>query len=262
MCKQRVDRIIHKPTMSIMKSFSMPLAITTLLALNLPSSAQEEQAAEKKERKPIVTKIDENLFAVGKIKLNKQTKEISFPATLGNPDSIIEYLIVNEHGKIHETLLITEIRPLNLNIAMKLLGYKESKELFKILDKDYIATDQYHTETDEVKKLARFDIYIEWLDGEEKRSHHINELIYNTITKKHALIRPYVYTGSYLLEGKFKADISGDIIAILTTRASLANFSNEGRYDDTIWHPNPKKIPKPNTPLTIIFKKHTPPNSK
>ena len=226
------------------------LTITACLAFHLPLSAQE--------KKPVIEKIDEHNYTVGDVKLNKETQEIAFAAVLCHPDSIIEYLLVNEHGKIHEALLITQVRPSHLNIAMKLLGYKESKELFKVLDSQRIPTQQYHQESKAVKKAARFDVLIQWQDDGKQHSHHINELIYNNVTKKHALIQPYIYNGSYLTRGNFEADMTGDIIAILTNRAAMANFSNKGREDDTIWQPNPKYIPKPETPLTIIFKKHQP----
>ena len=244
------------------KALSASLAIAITLASSHVWGQQPEASSapadsdKQNPSAPLIKKVGDHAFEIGKIKFNDKTKEIAFPVSLGSPDSIIEYLMVNEQGKIHETLLITEIRPLHLNLALKLLGYKESKELFRILDKDYIPTEKFHQEPEEVKKAARFNIFLEWQEGEEKRSHHINEFIFNSVSKKHAKLEPYVYGGSYLLEGRFKADLSGDLIAIFTDRGAIANFSNKGREDDTIWLPNKERLPKPNIPLTVVIRKH------
>jgi len=219
------------------------------------TSAQEVKP-EVKKPKIKIEKIDEHRLAVGKVTIDKKAQTLSFPASLGNPEAVIEYLIVNQHGKTHETLFLTETQPLHINIAMKLLGYKPSKELFPELDDELVPTGKMITETYEVKTAARFDIFVEWNDGKSDRSHHINEFIYNSVSKKAAETLPYIYCGSYLIEGAFQADIDGDLVAILTNPAAIGNFSNEGRNDDTIWYPNTKRLPKKDTPISLVFKKH------
>lgn len=188
--------------------------------------------------------------------INQKNREISFPVELSPAEDIIEYLLVTEMGKIHETLLTTDISPLHLNIAIKLLGYKESKELFRVLDADYRHTDQFHEEDEATKTAARFDIFLNWDENGENKEYHVNHFIKNTVTKKHARIQPFIYGGSYLLNGRFKAEMTGDIIAVFTDRGSIANFSNEGHEDDTIWYPNSELFPPADTKLTLTIKPH------
>jgi len=223
-----------------------------------PSEENPVNTVEAEQQKLIVKQIDKDNFKIGEVKLNKKTKEITFPAEIGNPQDIIEYLLVSQHGKIHESLLTTKIRPLHLNIAFKLLSYTESKELFRILGDDFMMTDKYHQETADTKKAARFNIFISWKKDGTEHSYHINELIFNDTTQKHAEIQPYIYGGSYLRQGKFQADLTGDIVAIFTDRGAVANFSNKGNDDDTIWFANTERLPDADTKLTITLKQHQP----
>ncbi len=223
-----------------------------------PSEETPVNTVEAEQQKLIIQQIDKDNFKIGGIKLNKKTKEITFAAEIGNPQDIIEYLLVSQHGKIHESLLTTKIRPLHLNIALKLIGYEESKELFRILGEDFMMTDKYHQETADTKKAARFNIFISWKKDGTEHSYHINELILNDTTQKHAEIQPYIYGGSYLRQGRYQADLTGDIIAIFIDRGAVANFSNKGNDDDTIWFSNTKRLPDADTKLTITLKQHQP----
>ena len=225
------------------------------------AQAQDDEPstnAAVEEPKPAFQNIDENTVGIGKIRIDKKTHEITFPATLGNPENIIEYLLVNEQGKIHETMMVSAIRPLHLKLALILTKYKASKHLFRVLDEEYIPQEHFHDEPADVIRDSKLDIFVEWEADGKKHSHHVNELIYNTKTKKHAKIQPYIFCGSYLLEGKLKAEIAGDMIAVFTDRGALANFSNEGREDDTIWFPNKKLMPKEGTKLNVVIRKHKP----
>lgn len=223
-----------------------------------PSEETPVNTVDAEQQKLVIQQIDEDNYKIGAIKLNKKTKEISFAAEIGNPQDIIEYLLVSQHGKIHESLLTTKIRPLHLNIALKLIGYKESKELFRILGEDFMMTDKYHQETADTKKAARFNIFISWKKDGTEHSYHINELILNDTTQKHAEIQPYIYGGSYLRQGRYQADLTGDIVAIFIDRGAVANFSNKGNDDDTIWFANTKRLPDADTKLTITLKQHQP----
>lgn len=219
--------------------------LTLLSAIPIAQAEEKPQAQEK------IVKLSENKYQIGLVTLDKSAGEISFEAETGTPESIIEFVLCTEKGKLHENLFTTKADPLHLNIALKLLGYKESKELFKII-KDGTETEKYHQVSDDIKKASRLNIFVTL--GKETK--HLNQWIYNKKTEKTAKELPYIYCGSYLTEGKFEASQTGDIIAILTSRGCLANFSNEGRLDDSIWFPNPKLFPKEPTKVTLTIKKH------
>lgn len=245
-----------------MNMFKLALSMAVITS---PLVAQEEEKPDtsaQETAKPAVEKISEDEFKIGQIKLNKKTREIRLDAKLEHTDVLLEYLLTNPTGKIHETLFVTEAKPSNLNIALKLLGYKESKELFRTLDAHHRPTEEYFQEEDATKAAARFTIHVEWTQNGEKKSAQIHELIQNERTGDAMTPAAWVYGGSYVLNGQFKPDVSGDIIAIFTDRSSIANYSGAGREDDTIWKPFTKRLPEAGTQVSIIFKPYQGPVPK
>ncbi|MFT5857369.1 MAG: hypothetical protein ACI8XO_004630, partial [Verrucomicrobiales bacterium] len=87
--------------------------------------AQEEN---KKEQVKRPVKIEGDEYRFGDIFFNKKTREIRFAAEVIQDEVVLEYAIVHALiGKVHESLLATEIRPIDLQIVMKLLRYKDSQ---------------------------------------------------------------------------------------------------------------------------------------
>ena len=112
------------------------LAVIGLISLN-PALAQEperrvptdpntggEVKIDPKE-KPRVEKIGESRFRMGDIEFDAKTKEIFLPAVVNKREGgPVEYLIVHEGGKVHESILTTKASPLHLQVVMKLLKHK------------------------------------------------------------------------------------------------------------------------------------------
>ena len=166
-------------------------------------------------KKPEIKQLNANEYQIGKVSLNKKTREITFGAGVNLVDRPLEYLLVNTKGKVHEALFLTDISPLNLNIAMKLIGYKGSKELFEIVDEDYLPTGKFHEVPDEIKKAARLDILVQWEADGKTNTVPINDLIIHSTTTKPMAPGPWLYHGSYMHEGQFKAEVNGDIFSII-----------------------------------------------
>ena len=218
-----------------------------------PQGAEEEKPA--KAEKPVIKDLGDGAYAIGEINFKKKDRSISFPASVNLTEELREYAIVHENGKNHEALLITKINPLNLNIALKLLSYQASVELFPILDEDWRPTKEFPKVSDEVKAAARVEILVTWKkdDGAEGKA-ALNDWIYNTTTKTPIKASPWIYGGSYVHNGAFQAKSSGDIGAIFTSNAALFNYPGEDRNLDTVWIPTPKLVPPVGTPVTVTIK--------
>lgn len=246
----------------------------------LPVFAQEEEEKAAPDPKREIKKINENEFQIGKIHINKAKREASFGAGLNMTEGLIEYLLVTtQSNKVHETLFLTDISPLNLNIAMKLIGIKESKELFEIMDEEnWKPTGKFPEVTPEVHSASLVDIIIEWGEGEKKKSLPVHELIHHIDwpeetetpqpnqefeTKELPLSvmekGPWLSTGSYIHEGRFKAEVGGIILGIYTAEQAIVNFPGKDRKSGDVWIPNIKVAPPVGTVVKIIIKPHTPP---
>lgn len=232
------------------------LVIILFFAL-LPLTAEEAEG-KKAPPKPEIKQLNEHEFQIGKVKLNRKTREIKFGAGVNLIDRPLEYLLVNGKGKVHEALCITDVSPLNLNIAIKLIGLKESHELFEIVDNDYRPTGKFPDVPDEIKKAARLDIFLEWpVEGVKKRI-KINDLIYNPVIEKPMADGPWLYTGSYIHEGQFKAEVTGDLFAIHPRQPPMINYPGKDHTGENDWLPDSKLMPAEDSVVTFILKPHQP----
>jgi len=260
-------------------------ALYLTILLTLPILAQDTEEAVKEEAKPIeqkkpeIKKINENEYQIGKIHLDKTTREASFGAGVNMTEGLIEYLLATtQSDKVHETLFLTDISPFNLKIAIKLLGIKESQELFEIRDPEtWRFTGKYPEVTPEVHKASLVDIFIEWGKGEKKKRLPVHEFIHHIEwpdeaetpqpnqeieTKELPLTvmesGPWLSTGSYLHEGRLKAEVGGIIFGIYTSQQALVNFPGKDRHLGDVWIPNKTSVPPVETVVKVILKPHTP----
>ncbi len=210
--------------------------------------------------KPNIEKLDDNRYRIGGITIDRKSREIRFPAEVNMTDGLLEFLIVQQKGKVHESLLATDVSPLHLNLAFTVLRYQPSPELYEKLDKDFTATGEFPQVPDDVKAAARVSIEIEWLDAGKARRVAANDWLQHTVTTAAMPPGPWVYGGSEIYEGKYSPEVTGDIAAIFLARSAILNFPGEGNRDDTIWSPYPKRVPPVGTKVTVIIAPYRNPN--
>jgi hypothetical protein len=210
-------------------------------------------AQEPAELKPSVEKLDGTRFRIGQITFDSKTREIRFPASVNMTKDLLEFLIVHKNGKIHESLLKTEISATDLNVAFKLLRYQASAELHAEPTSPEDPTGKFPAVPDEVKQAARVLIEVEWKDGENLRKVPLNEWVQHASTGSTMPAGPWVYGGSEVSEGKFAAETTGDIAAIYLSRSALINYPGKDNQDDTVWFVYPKRVPPLDSPVTVII---------
>jgi len=238
--------------------FSVYLMGGIVLCAPLSTLAEEPINPEKgsKSAKPLVTKLKDGSYQIGKIRFNKETRSVTLPARTNvvHPDTIIEYLLVHINGeKTHEALLTTEADPTHLNIALKLLDYKESQELFRLINEDGTLSDDYPNVPADIKKAARLGIHITWQDKGVTKTRPITHWIEHTGNKQKMPATPWVYNGSYVHNSKFKAKLTGSIFSILPDPGAIANYPGANRDDDTLWAPA-ANLPAERSELTVTIK--------
>lgn len=256
------------------------LLITAALSLFWTAIAQEtSQAKPKSPEKPKIERLNNNEVKIGKIHLHQKKRELSFKGGINMTKGLIEYfLATTKSDKVHETLILTDASPTNINIAMKLLGIKESKELFEIFDEEtWKPTGKFPAVSPETHAASLVDIFVEWGKGAKKKRVPANELIHHINWPKKAPTPkpnqefetneatlsvmeegPWLSTGSYMHEGRFKAEIGGIIFGIYTNEQAIVNFFGKDRLLGDVWIPNEKNVPKEGTVVTVVVKPHTP----
>ena len=201
-----------------------------------------------------VRKIDEDQYIVGGVTFQKSTREISFDAQFNQAGGPIEFLLVTEKGKIHESLFSCTISPTDLNVAFKLLGYPSSPELFEIVAPDHRPTGKYPEVSEDTRNGARIAIFASWQDGGLETTCAVNDLVENTSTGKVMPPGPWLYTGSLISKTEFLAEATGDIIAVFSDPSAMVNYPGETRTDDEAWSAGQGKLLVVGTPVRITIK--------
>ncbi len=232
---------------------SFPFTALALLIFQFQVVAQEEPAPEAKPEAPKVEKIDENHYRIGDVTLDKKTREIRFPAVVNMREGLLECLVVHQNGKIHESLFRTETSPTNINVALALLRYKPSKELYRIYKEPGVLSENFHKETDETKLASRIGIDVEVeKDGETKR-YPVSDWIRHDTTAKAMPPTHWVYGGSEFYDGIFAPESTGDIAVIFLSNSSLINYPGDDNLNDEVWSSFTERIPELDAKVTLVI---------
>lgn len=237
-------------------------SIVFLLALSLSSAlaAQEEPprtppkqgnaAAEAKAPGVSVKKIGENLYRLGEIEFDAKSREIRFPVTVNQREGgPIEYLLVRETGKVHESILTTSISPLHLQIVMKLLRYAGGNgDVFNRLLAPEVLEKEGGKEADRGETVSFL------FQPEGGKALPVHEMVIDGESAEAMAPGDWIYTGSAVEEGTFMAEAEGSIIAIYLDHLAMFNMSREGADLDERWGARHTVIPEIGTRGTLTIR--------
>jgi len=189
-------------------------------------------------------------FTVGKITVDKRARTARFPATVNMAEGTLEYLLVTDKGKTHESLLATAVSPYQLNIAMLLLGARPTPEITD-LPPEQLSSGTLKS----APELAgdNVDVLVSWKDGGEPRQVRAEEWIDSRSAQAPMTTGPWIYTGSAIFQKRFLAQEEGSIAALVTDPAALLNNPRPGNRDDTNWSARKGTVPAEGTPVEILF---------
>jgi len=230
--------------------------LRALLALGcacLAAGALRAEEAPEAPAKPKIEKLDGDRYRIGEVTLDKRTREIRFPALVNMKEGFLEFLIVHEHGAVHESLFRTHVSPTDINVALTLLRYKPSKELYRIPNEQGIPSDFYYKVPEEIRLAARLAIDVEFeKEGETKRV-SANEWVRHETTAKVMPPSHWVYGGSGFDTGRFLPELSGQIAAIYITDTALINFPGDDNTNDDVWTVMTPRVPDLETKVTLVL---------
>ena len=256
---------IPKPTFAPVTRIST-IILAAGLTFGAPAAlAADDDAPEKAAApKPAVVRIDDHTLRIGKITFRPDTREIRIPTQVNMTEGLLEFVLVRTAGKVHESLLVTEASGTNINVALKLLHYKASEELFPLFNENGSLSNKLPKVPENIRKAARTQISVEWKDGQKLKSAPLNKWVAYAATETAVPmpVAPWVYGGSYVLEGKFAADTTGDLVAIFTTRNALLNYAGTDHDNDDVWIPTDARVPPPGTDVTLVIAPYTGPPPK
>lgn len=192
-------------------------------------------------------------YTLGEIKINAATRELRLPCSVLHQQIPIEYVLVHETGKDHETILTTAVPPLDLQVALLLANYTPgSTGLFAKLPKGEPLP--FKEQEPKTPGAHRVKLTAEWeIDG-KKSSSPLSQWIQNSdLRVPPPDLDAWIFNGSKIDNRGFVAEGEGSIIAVYADANALFNSPAAGNHSDDIWISLPKNIPPEGTPITLII---------
>lgn len=194
---------------------------------------------------PEIIKISDGIYQFGDILIDRKSNTIEIPAITNQISGLVEYGIVHEDGKIHESLFRTKIRPQILHTSLLLLKAKPVASFFENLWSDEPKVVNYDNYC--------FDIFVNWEMNGTKFNKTFEKLSINQNRKQSVEKKSFIFTGSRVIEGTFLAETSGSILAIYADDNAILNNSDYDSANDDVWIANKEEMPPLELPVMIRF---------
>jgi hypothetical protein len=200
---------------------------------------------------PYFKTVAPGVLQLGRVRVDKTRRAVSFPARLNMAYTnalLMEYILVTDYGKTHESILKTDAQPYHIYQAM-----------LQLKDKGTAAgTPQVIPETKARSpgKITgsgqRVDIEVSWMgdNGREMRR-SAGDFVCRQDTKKALPKDGWIYGGSSVWKGRLQAQQEGQVISLGADSISLFNFNSAGPNNEHVWFANNKNLPPANVPLQV-----------
>jgi len=222
------------------------LPLLTLAAGPLP--AEEETPAPA----PAIRELPDGNVAVRDIIVDRKARAARFPARINMDDGFVEYYLVTAAGKTHESVLVTDVQPNDLHIAMLLLGVDPPKTADPSRKPPANIGDEWLASAPEpTGPPVTITVSFQNPKGESVRLDSGKLLVLGEKERKPAPDPGWIYSGSLLIEGRFLAQDEGSVIALIRDSTALMNNRLPEAIRDDAWLVNTKTTPKKGTPVTV-----------
>jgi hypothetical protein len=178
-------------------------------------------------------------YRLGLVSFDSNARTLSFPARLNMDAGLLEYSIVSRGGKVHESLLVSDVQPLHVHLAALLLGLASTNS----------------------GAVVPIHIEVEWRGNGPAKTLAIEELIAlregspQGPEKGMMSKSRWNYTGSVVTQGRFEADAEGSIVSLIGDPVALAScppdVGSRGKGSTQVFVPNTPKLPPSGLPLTV-----------
>ena len=186
--------------------------------------------------------IEPGLFEMGKVRLDKTRHVVSFPAAVNLREGLLEYLVVADYGKTHESLLRTQAEPYHIHLACLLLGAKGA------------GTNAFPQANPSAIAGEKVKIELSWTSADQQVRLPAEDMVLNHKARSSMKRGPWVYNGSRVVDGTYLPQASGSIISLILDEASLINNPRPDADNDEIWTANTEKdLPPLNWPVTVLI---------
>jgi hypothetical protein len=202
-----------------------------------------------------IKKVGPTDYTLGGIHFSSATHEVRVPTTVNMIEGNLEYALVHENGKTHESLLKTKVSPTEMNVALLLCNYEPHiKEAAQFLTDPLPETKAKMALPMEHEGANRVHLDVEWKDKDGKtQTAPITAWIKDSNSKKPFETDHWTYTGSFVSQSGYAAEDDGSHIAIYFDLVALMNLPAPDNRSDECWLVEKSAVPPLDTPVTLVI---------
>ena len=176
---------------------------------------------------------------LGSVRVDSAAKTVTATGWVNQTEGPIEVLACGLQGKVHESVFVLPLNPIDLQAALLLVGLKGGEPM--------PASGQGPP------KGAPVDVYVEWqTDGQTQRA-RAESFVWHVQDNAPLPDGPWIFTGSMLKEDRFMAFAEETLVATYWDPYAIVNVGHPAGADDELLHANPRTLPPYHTPVSIIF---------
>jgi hypothetical protein len=175
-------------------------------------------------------------FKLGKITVDRNNMEIFFPARINMSSGDLEALICSPNGRTHESLLVSEADPFNLQLALILLGAENG-----------LRTSGGH--------LPQGTIFLVDISADNIKRCPIEKYLRMKHTGKEKVVEGWVFVGSsFTHDGVCLAKEEGNLINVWSFGNTILDNPDETGISDDIIEVFSENTPKYGTDVIVHIK--------
>ena len=176
----------------------------------------------------LVRQIGTNSFQIGEVRVDAKERRLTIPATVNMVEGLIEYVLVNTNGKLHESIFKTTTEPIHVQTAALLL-------LKAPVDSN---------------APPQLRVSVELPLGKTVPAEDLITNIMGDVKFRPGLWR---YNGSRLVENTFIAQRDGSIVAIMADPDAIIESGRIAVDDDDNWRPHKSELPPVGAPVKVLL---------
>ena len=208
-----------------------------------PITVPPRAAAKPNPELPVLQKVGPGVFRLGEVLINKNAKSLSLPAVVNMNKGLLEYVLVRNGGKMHESLLRTSVDPMHIQLGLLLIGAEGTDQpLARQGDPGAPRGNPVEIVVSTMKNGRMAPLFPEtWITQRAGDKSGDSAPLH------------WVFTGSHVFNGRLLAQVEGSIIAIYHDPAALFDNASPGGESDRIWFVKEGAPPPVGTPVTVTI---------
>lgn len=181
------------------------------------------------------------LLRQGTVQVDPELRCVVVTGYLNMVEGPIELLACGPGGKVHESVLVLEVNPVDLQAALLLIGLKSGPPMKEL----GVGPPQGD----------RVRVWVQWEQDGRRVVLPLEQLAYDWRAQRALRTDGWVFTGSMFLDGKFKALAEESLIVSYWDPWAILNVNSPLGADDESLSVNRDVVPPLHTPITLLIQR-------